>query len=134
MAGHPEAVERAGVVLVVDDHEPIRFLVRSALVSAGYAVIEAVDGAEALRVTEQLVPGLILLDLDMPVLDGPGFTATYRARPGPHALVVVMSGSADGAHVAARLDAVGYLQKPFTMQALLATVACYADASDSTSV
>jgi CheY-like chemotaxis protein len=134
MTRQQQTGERAHDILVVDDDARIRKLVEAALESAGYAVIEATNGAEALQVTQEMVPGLILLDLEMPVLDGPGFVAAYRGRQGPHALVVVMSGSTDGARVAAQLGAVGYVQKPFTMKALLAVVACYAGAAGSAPV
>ena len=67
-------------VLVVDDHAPVRELVRLVLEGAGYAVREAADGAEALRRVRETRPGVILLDLAMPGLDGPGFVVAYRAQ------------------------------------------------------
>src|SRR5215510_5828996 len=79
-------------VLVVDDNPDVRAVVRDALEGAGYAVVEAADGAAALRLVRGMRPAAVLLDVDMPVVDGPGFAAAYRALPGPHAPVVVMTG------------------------------------------
>jgi CheY-like chemotaxis protein len=79
----PEAVLEA--VLVVDDYAPIRALVRDVLEAAGYAVREAADGAAALALVRRAPPSVVLLDVGLPVLDGPGFLAAYRRGPGPHA-------------------------------------------------
>jgi two-component system, cell cycle response regulator DivK len=57
-------------VLVADDKETSRELVRTVLEKSGYAVVEASDGIEALRKARQCRPDLIILDLHMPVLDG----------------------------------------------------------------
>jgi CheY-like chemotaxis protein len=123
-----------GVILVVDDDERIRKLVRAALEGAGYVVVEAVDGAEGLRLAQATPPELVLVDLEMPVLDGPGFVAGYRSQPEPHAPIVVMSGSADGAHSAGQLGAVGFLEKPFTMEALWTVVAGFITIAGSSSL
>jgi CheY-like chemotaxis protein len=131
MTGEPGPAERTGAVFVVDDDAGIRGLVRAALEAAGFAVVEAADGAEALRRARETAPELVLLDLDMPVLDGPSFVAAYRAGPEPHAPVVVMSASTDGADAAAWLGAVGYLRKPFTMRALVTLVAGFATTAGS---
>jgi two-component system, chemotaxis family, chemotaxis protein CheY len=109
-------------VLVVDDHAQIRELVRTVLEGAGYAVREAADGAEALRLARAAPPAVILLDVGMPVLDGPGFVAAYRRAPGPHAPVVVLTAAAAAARWAAELEAAGHLGKPFGLAALLAAV------------
>ena len=113
----------AGDVLVVDDHAAIRALVRAVLEGAGYAVREAADGAEALRVARAACPAVILLDVGMPGLDGPGFAAAYRRAPGPHAPVVVLTAAGDPGGWAAAVGAVGHLAKPFAAAALLATTA-----------
>ena len=110
-------------VLVVDDHAPVRELVRLVLEGAGYAVREAADGAEALRRVRETRPGVILLDLTMPGLDGPGFVAAYRAQPGPAAPVVVMSAAPEAPRWAAVLGATGRVGKPFALPELLAAVA-----------
>ena len=57
-------------LLVVEDNEPIRFALATALRAKGYAVLEAENGAAAVRLAEEHRPDLVLLDLMMPVLDG----------------------------------------------------------------
>lgn len=66
------------VVLVVEDHEDTRFLLKCLLVARGFDVLEAVNGEEAIEVTERLRPHLILMDISLPRLDG--LTATRRMR------------------------------------------------------
>jgi len=118
----PAGRGRAGV-LIVDDYAPIRDLVRLVLEGAGYAVREAADGAAALRRVRAAPPDAILLDLEMPGLDGPGFLAAYRAGPGPHAPVVVMTATTEAARRATALGAAGWLGKPFDLAELRAVVA-----------
>lgn len=66
-------------ILVADDQLPARELLRAILANAGYEVLEATDGAEALNLASEAVPDLILLDIQMPVLDGFGVCAALRA-------------------------------------------------------
>jgi CheY-like chemotaxis protein len=66
-------------VLVVDDKASSRELIRTVLENSGYSVIEAANGQEALSVARQTSPDLILLDLQMPVLDGFGALEQLRA-------------------------------------------------------
>jgi DNA-binding response OmpR family regulator len=65
-------------VLVVEDHEDTRFLLRYMLTSRGFDVAEAENGEEAVDMAERLHPGLILMDGSLPRLDG--FSATRRMR------------------------------------------------------
>ncbi len=112
-------------ILVVDDDEALRRLLFSALTDEGYSVLEAADGAVALARAREAAPGLILLDMRMPVMDGPGFAHRYRARPGPHAPIICVTAAPDAAVVAARgaqIGAVASLSKPFDLEELLALV------------
>ena len=68
-------------VLVADDKASSRELVRTLLETAGYLVSEAVNGREAVDVARHREPDLILLDLQMPVLDGYGALHELRADP-----------------------------------------------------
>ena len=115
-------------ILVVDDDAPLRRLLFWALTDEGYAVVEAPDGAVALARAQEAPPGLILLDMRMPVLDGWAFARRYRARPGPHAPIICVTAAADAAAVAARgtqIGAVASLGKPFDLDELLALVRRY---------
>ena len=68
-------------VLVAEDDPASRELIREVLDGRGYEVIEACDGAEALEKIEQLTPDLVLLDIQMPVLDG--YAVLRRVRESP---------------------------------------------------
>ncbi len=68
-------------ILIADDRDASRELLRTVLVAEGYEVVEAVDGGDALTKATTYVPDLILLDLQMPVLDGFGVAHALRADP-----------------------------------------------------
>jgi two-component system chemotaxis response regulator CheY len=116
----------AGRVLVVDDDESIRSVVTAALREEGYDVLEATNGAAALEIVRQLYPVVILLDMWMPVMNGWEFVRQYRALPGPHAPIVVMTAAVDARRRGAEIAADGVLAKPFELDSLLDTVASYA--------
>lgn len=68
-------------VLVVDDHDDIRELIRMSFQRKGCQVVEAVNGKEAVELAPQVHPSLILMDLSMPVLDGFEATRQIHALP-----------------------------------------------------
>jgi CheY-like chemotaxis protein len=68
-------------VLVVDDKATSRELIRTVLEKSGYAVSEASDGCEAMQAALQVQPDLIILDLQMPTLDGFGALDLIRSDP-----------------------------------------------------
>ena len=115
----------SGTVLVVDDQEIVRTLVRAVLVRNGLQVIEAEDGRECLDLYAQRGAeiNLVLLDLTMPRLSGEEAFAGLRSA-NPEVKVLLMSGY-DGRDTAARFvgkGLAGFLQKPFTSAELLARV------------
>lgn len=119
-------------VLVVEDTAAVRMLLILALTEEGYAVHGAVHGAHALQLLEMLAPCLILLDLRMPVMDGPAFARAYRAREEADAHIVVMTAEARPAE----LDAIAPVQlvpKPFELEELLPIVAQWVHAHVSRS-
>jgi signal transduction histidine kinase/DNA-binding response OmpR family regulator len=78
-------------VLVVDDNEEVRDMLRRALEREGWAVDEAENGRVALEMLERSQPALILLDLMMPVMDGFEFVMEMRKRPGTAIPIVVVT-------------------------------------------
>jgi CheY-like chemotaxis protein len=110
-------------VLVVDDDDTIRELLELTLGDAGYEVGSAAEGGAALELVERLKPHLILLDLRMPGVDGRGFAAAYRARPGRHAPIAVVTAMRDPARAATAIGAQGFVAKPFDLGELLNLVA-----------
>lgn len=106
-------------VLIVDDEPAIRNLERVILSSAGYEVLTAANGAEALEVLEHNMPSVLVLDMQMPVMDGRSFFKTLNRRESRPPVLVV----ANGARVAQReLGAEGCLEKPFAPEDLLACI------------
>jgi two-component system, cell cycle response regulator DivK len=112
-------------ILVVEDQEDNRRIIRDLLSSAGYALIEAADGEAGVRLAETERPDLILMDIQLPVLDG--YEATRRIKQNPelrHIPIIVVTSYAlsgdDAKAVAAGSDA--YVAKPFSPRQLLATI------------
>ncbi|WP_340643808.1 PAS domain S-box protein [Phenylobacterium sp.] len=82
-------------VLVVDDNPMNRELARAVLESAGAEITEAGDGQQGLLTATQLPFDVILLDIRMPVMDGPEALRRLRAEPGPNASIPILAFSAD---------------------------------------
>jgi two-component system KDP operon response regulator KdpE len=113
---------KKGKVLVVDDEEAIRRAVRRALSSRGFAVEVAADGEEAIGAVRTFDPDLVVLDLNIPELDG---LAVCRHLRGWSAVpILVLSVREDEADKVAALDlgADDYLTKPFGVDELMARV------------
>lgn len=68
-------------VLLVEDTEDNRFMMRRLLEMSGYRVVEATNGDEAVKLAEKEAPGLILMDLSLPVIDGLAATRLIRKLP-----------------------------------------------------
>ncbi len=113
---------RRKLVLVVDDEQEILDVAALVLEDEGYAVKTASNGQKALGVIAEQVPDLILLDMRMPVLDGWGFVREYRSRYDHSVPIVVITAAASAAKRAEEIGAVGYLEKPFDIDALVGVV------------
>ena len=117
-------------VLVVDDDSAFLSLVHDTLVAEGYDVVTASSGPIALDLLWSVgddQPALVVLDLDLPELDGRHVARLYRRIPVPHAPLLICSGAADAARVAERAGAIGVLAKPFDLDELVAFVAGVAE-------
>jgi two-component system chemotaxis response regulator CheY len=114
----------AKVILTVDDSASVRQMVKFTLSEAGYSVIEAVDGADAL--TKLAAPvNLVITDLNMPNLDGIGLIRRVRANPACKGLPIIMLTTESQA--ARKLEgkaagATGWIVKPFGTEQLLGVV------------
>jgi two-component system, chemotaxis family, chemotaxis protein CheY len=108
-------------ILVIDDDAAILDTVAEILIFEGYSVVTAANGADGLRYIEQSRPGLILLDMRMPVMDGWAFAHALRAR-GTAPPIVVMTAAQDARRWAQEIGATGYLAKPFELHDLLDVV------------
>ncbi len=116
-------MEADGFVMVVDDDEDIREIVKLSLEASGYRVTTAVDGLEAWQhLNASAPPSLILLDLMMPRMDGEEFMKTLRSSPQANIPVVIMSGHNASIQKAEELKVNGCLTKPVELDELLGTV------------
>lgn len=118
-------------VLVVDDDADIRDLVSLALLDEGYEVVAAANGAQALERVRGCFPDVILLDMQMPEMDGPTFARRYREEPGPHAPIVVFTAAGRAGEWANALQAAAIVEKPFDLDTLPRVLAsCIRGAAD----
>ncbi len=115
-----------GCILVVDDSQDVLRFVCEVLADEGFAVVGARNGIDALALAAKSHPDLILLDMQMPLMDGWDFVRAYRKTPGPHATIVVMAAGRASASHAAEIGAAGYLAKPFSLEHLLELAERYA--------
>ena len=109
-------------ILIVDDDRELRELIGFVLKSAGYPVVEAADGLEALRQYAAETPDLVLLDVNLPGIDG--FEVCRRIRADSATPVMMLTVRGEEADQVRGLDlgADDYLPKPFSPRTLLARV------------
>ena len=102
--------------LVVDDSSVVRKIARRILEEMQFEIIEAEDGEKALEVCQRGLPDAVLLDWNMPVMDGYEFLGNLRRMPGGDAPKVVFCTTENGIdHIARALEAGAneYIMKPF---------------------
>ena len=118
------APRRVGVkVLLVDDEDQLRRVMKDLLERDGYEVTEAADGVEALDQVDRHAPDIIVLDLNLPGLDGYGVLTHLRSRPATQDIPVVVLtalGDEDSEVRVFELGADDFLSKPFRARALSA--------------
>jgi len=113
-------------ILVIDDEKPFRLVVMAALQRQGYEVMGAGDGTEGLAQTFAAAPSLVLTDVNMAGQSGFDFLRQLRAHPQTAAIpVIIMTGETHkaDARFSMHQGADDFLQKPFAMEEMLATVA-----------
>ena len=111
-------------ILVMDDEAPVRALLSAALQSAGYAVVEASNGREGLKLYRQRPADLVIVDIMMPELNGPD-TIIELTREFLDIKVIAISGVFGDEYLrktARLLGARRTLRKPFGIEELLSTV------------
>jgi two-component system, cell cycle response regulator DivK len=112
-------------ILVIEDNEDNRQIIRDSLTSFDYELIEAADGAEGVAMAKSHRPDLILMDIQLPVVDG--YEATRRIRAIPELarlpIIAVTSYALSGDDAKAReAGCDGYVAKPFSPRHLLAKI------------
>lgn len=118
-------------VLIIDDQDDLRRLLRHAVQSFGYETREAADGREGIAVCREWNPHIILTDIFMPERDGLEIMRELR-NSSSRARVIAMSGGGNMGHLnvlrtARAMGAAGVLTKPFSMQSLRETFSALED-------
>jgi len=115
-------------IMVVEDYEDTRLLLKQGLEMMGYAVLEAVNGEEAVDIADREHPDLILMDLDLPILDGIAATQCIRQNPELEnvPIVAVTAYPMSYSHVKAFAKGCNeYMRKPIDMTELAELVNRY---------
>ncbi len=118
-----ELTRKGSVVLLVDDEDQLRRVMRDLLERQGFTIIEARDGAEALAEIDRAAPDLVILDLNLPGVDGYTVLSQVRSRDATRNLPVIVltaKGDEDNEVRVLELGADDFLTKPFRARALAA--------------
>jgi two-component system, cell cycle response regulator DivK len=115
-------------ILLIEDHEDNRRIVRDLVTKAGYELAEATTGEDGVAMASTLAPDLILMDIQLPGIDG--YEATRRIKADParrHVpIIAVTSYALSGDEAIARAAGCdGYITKPFSPRVLLAKIREY---------
>lgn len=120
--------ESKGTVLYIEDNPDNRLLVKRVLLAEDYVLLEADSAREALRILKDTLPDLILMDINMPDIDGYSLTAQIKAMPGFERVPIlaltanVMRGDKEKT-IEAGCD--GYIQKPIDIDQLTREIEKY---------
>jgi two-component system chemotaxis response regulator CheY len=112
-------------VMAVDDSATVRKVLQATLISAGYEVVEAVDGADALEKLGSDSVDMLVTDLNMPNVDGIGLIQEVRQKPGNRFMPIIMLTSEsqpEKKSAGKAAGASGWITKPFNPDQLLAVV------------
>ena len=120
----------AASILVIDDDRDMRRVLRDFLVRSGYGVIEAATGDEALRLIESTPVDVVILDKEMPGMNGFEVLASLRRqRPETPVIFITAFGGPEVAEESRRRGARRYVEKPFRVTEVVETVQAVLDES-----
>ena len=122
-AALPGGRGQGACVLLVEDEEQLRRVMKDLLQREGYRVAEARDGVQALDEVDRFAPDVIILDLNLPGLDGYGVLSQLRSRPATReipVMVLTAKGDEDNEVRVFELGADDFVTKPFRARALTA--------------
>ena len=117
--------QKRPTIVIVDDDATLLTMLKTRLETWRYRVVTARDGVEALEVVQRHSPDLLILDLDMPRLDGASLALRLSSQAGERCLpIIVLTGSEDvrNEQLMANLGALVYVRKPYEAEALRAAI------------
>lgn len=109
-------------ILVVDDESPIRQLLRQELEDAGYDVIEAANGLEAVEMAKQFLPDIIIIDIMMPVLNGFDAATVIKNNPSTKTIPIIVVSIVEDTKRGFGIGIDRYFTKPVDMESLLGEI------------
>ena len=110
-------------ILVVDDEDKVRESVKEVLTDEGYRVVDTADGTRVLDMIEAEQPGLVLLDIWMPKIDGIGLLKEIKSKkPATNVVMISGHGNIHTAVTATKFGAFDFIEKPVSLDGLLHTV------------
>jgi CheY-like chemotaxis protein len=115
-------------VLIIEDNEKNRYLISFLLKGAGYEVVEAVTGEEGVEMAERIRPDLVLMDIQLPGIDGYEATRRIRASPAAGKIPIIaltsyaMTGDRERALAA---GCTGYVEKPLNPDTIMDEIQKY---------
>jgi CheY-like chemotaxis protein len=115
----------ANLILIVEDNEPSRMLVRDVLQATGFETVEAMTAEDGIRLAKEARPGLILMDIHLPGMNGIEALRALRADPATRAIPVMAVTASAMTHDRPQLLAAGfdgYQTKPISVRELLEAV------------
>jgi len=118
-----KVTRQGAMVLLVDDEDQLRRVMKDLLERQGYTVVEARDGAQALDEVDRHAPDIVILDLNLPGVDGYSVLSQLRSRPATRQLPIIVltaKGDEDNEVRVLQLGADDFLTKPFRARALAA--------------
>ncbi len=114
-------------LLIVEDDQEMRQLVLYTFEDEGYEVSTAANGLEALEKVSQYSPDVILLDLNMPLMDGAALSAELKSNPLTKHLPLIAISAAENLRRHVEMPVEGWIVKPFDMAQLITTVEILAE-------
>lgn len=111
-----------GKILVVEDESSIQTIIRTYLINAGFTVISSDNGLEALALAAEATPDLVVLDLNLPGMDGLDVAVRLREQSDVYILMLTARGEEIDRITGLQLGADDYMTKPFSPRELVARV------------
>ena len=135
MATNSKATSAKKTILIVDDEFGILEVLESILDDAGFKVVTAVNGQDALTRLKRIIPDLVIVDFMMPLLDGAGVIGAMRASEKLRAVPVILASALPEKTISERCTGYqAFLRKPFKIERLMEEISRLLGRPSSTAI